>query len=251
MSIADDFSDRLSPGQRAFRYALTRRVISLGVRCYLRVNPPLGLERLPAAPFVLCFNHLNWVDPFVLLTVWPAQPRLYVYGPKERDMRRGWRNHLITWTGMAVPFNPSKTNLLASTKRAVAVLQGGDVLAIAGEGRLSEREDEVMPIHEGPAFVAIHAGVPIVPLGLNGTRWLRFGKRVRLRIGEPISTAGKRADRETLRATTEELHAALTELVQGYADTAVPGPFGRWLTDLFNERPWLASERPDAPTGMG
>ncbi len=258
MPIADDFSDRLSPRQRALRYALTRLAISAGVRCFLRLAPPTGLEHLPSTPFVLCFNHLNWADPFVLFTVWPPQRPLYMYGPKEVDMRRGWRNRLITWTGVAVPYNPSKTNLLASTRRATAVLEAGHVLAIAGEGRLSEREDVVMPIHEGAAFLAIRAGVPIVPLAINGTRWLRFGKRVRVRVGEPIATAGQRADRETLRTTTERVHASLTALVQGYPDTAVPGPFGRWLTDLFNERPWLASERadeaaerPDESAGVG
>jgi 1-acyl-sn-glycerol-3-phosphate acyltransferase len=251
MPVADDFADRLTVRQRAFRYWLTRTVIGLGVRTYLRVTPPAGLERLPPAPFVLCFNHLNWVDPFVLLTIWPAEPRIHIYGPKEADMRRGWRNRLITWTGMAVPFNPAKTNLLASTRRAMAVLEAGDVLAIAGEGRLSEREDVVMPIHEGPAFLAIRAGVPIVPMAINGTRWLTFGRRVRVRLGEPISTVGLRADRETLGDTTERLHAALTEMVQGYPEQPVPGRFGRWFTDLFNERPWLASERSGDVPGPG
>ncbi len=251
MPVADEFTDRLSPRQRALRYALTRLAIGAGVRCYLRVGPPVGLEGLPEPPFVLCFNHLNWVDPFVLITVWPPQRPLYMYGPKEVDMRRGWRNRLITWSGIAVPYHPSKTNLLASTRRAMTVLGAGHVLAIAGEGRLSEREDVVMPIHEGAAFLAIRAGVPIVPLAINGTRWLRLGKRIRVQVGEPIETAGLRADRETLRATTDRVHAALSSLVQGYRDSAVPGPFGRWLTDLFNERPWLASERPDEPAGVG
>lgn len=251
MSVADDFTDRLSPRQRAIRYWLTRTIISLGVRCYLRVTPPSGLDRLPPAPFVLCFNHLNWVDPFVVLTVWPQEPKLYIYGPKEADMHRGWRNRLITWTGMAVPFNPAKTNLLASTRRATAVLEAGRVLAIAGEGRLSEREDVVMPIHEGAAFLAIRAGVPIVPLAINGTRWLSFGRSVRVRLAEPIPTAGLRADRATLEATTARLHAALSELVRDYPTGPAPGRVGRWLTDLFNERPWLASERLDEAADPG
>ena len=77
-------------------------------------------------------------------------------------MRVGWRNRLIRWLGTAVPFEPTKRDLVASARRAVQVVHDGHVLAIAGEGRLSEDEGVVLPIHEGVGFFAIRAGVPIV-----------------------------------------------------------------------------------------
>jgi 1-acyl-sn-glycerol-3-phosphate acyltransferase len=174
----------------------------------------------------------------VLYAVWPRQPRLAIYGPKEEDMRRGLRNRLISWTGAAVPYRPGKDDLLSSARRGLAVLRAGRVLAIAPEGRLSEQEDVVEPFQEGAAFLAIRAGVPLVPLAINGTRWLRFGKVVRIRLGRPIPTTGLRADRATLARLTAELQGQLETLVQGYPDTAEPGPFGRWLTELFADRPW-------------
>ena len=154
-------------------------------------------------------------------------------------MRVGLRNRVIGWVGTAVPFRPGKDDLLTSTRRAIAVLRAGHVLAIAPEGTVGVREDVVLPLNEGAAYFAIRAGVPIVPVAINGTRWLRFGKTMRVRVGEPIPTDGRRADRQTVRELTERLHGELQSIVRGYTDTAVPGPFGRWLTEAFNERPWL------------
>ena len=65
----------------------------------------------------MCFNHPNWVDPFLLATFWPEPPWLYIFGPKEEDMGTGWKNRLISWSRMAVPFKPS--NRTCWIRRAV------------------------------------------------------------------------------------------------------------------------------------
>ncbi len=230
--------DGVHPWRRAARYQLVRLVLALVVRGYVRLRAE-HLARLPRGPYLLCFNHLNWTDPFVLLVLWPARPRLYFYGPREEDMRVGLRNRLIGWLGTAVPFSPAKDNLLTSMRRAVAVLNAGHVLAIAPEGTVGVREDVVLPLNEGAAYLALRASVPIVPVAINGTRWLRFGKTIRVRVGEPIPTTGRRADRATVRELTDRVRDELQSMVGGYADSAVPGPFGRWLTEAFNERPWM------------
>ena len=75
-----------------------------------------------------------------------------------------------------MPFKPSKSDLVDTTKRAQRVIEAGFVLGIAGEGRLSDREGEIVPLQEGVAFFALRARVPIVPVAIIGTRWVRFGK---------------------------------------------------------------------------
>ena len=237
----DPAHDPLPAWRRSVRYHATRIVLWFLVRCWFRLRLE-GFDRLPDPPYVLVFNHLSWADPMVLYATWPASVRVHVYGPKEADMAVGWRNRLIGWIGHAVPFDPDKSHLLTSAKRAVAVLKAGRVLAIAGEGRLTEDEDVVLPLNEGAAFFAIRAGAPILPVAINGTRWLAFGKVVRVRVGEPIVTAGLRADRETLHELTARLQTDLGQLVLGYPDRRVPGPFGRWLTDAFADRPWRREE---------
>jgi 1-acyl-sn-glycerol-3-phosphate acyltransferase len=188
-----------------------------------------------------CFGHPSWTDPIVLMACLPWRPRLYFFGPKEEDMGAGGKNRLMTRTGVAVPYKPGKNDLLDTTRRVAAVFAGGGSLAIAAEGTIHAHEAEVHPLNEGVAYFAMRAGVPIVPVAINGSTWLCFGRTVRVRIGEPIPVGG-RPTREALAALTDRARLALIELGSGYPDPPRPGPFGRWLTELNNE--WPGGSRP-------
>jgi 1-acyl-sn-glycerol-3-phosphate acyltransferase len=209
------------------------------VRLYLRVKFE-GWENIPAdPPYLLNFNHPSWVDPFLVVAFWPRRHRLFIFGPKEEDMRVGWRNRLIAWGRIGVPFKPSRTDLIDTTRRATGVIKAGYVLAIAGEGRLSDREGEIVPLQEGAAFFSLRTGVPIVPLGFIGTRWVRFGKRVTMRVGPAILPGERKANREGMDSLTAELREAMERLLAGADDEQPPGRFARWITELFADRPWL------------
>lgn len=241
-SLSPAASPVSEPG--ALRYHFVRLALGVLLRCYLRIQPE-GFERLPRQPYLICFNHLNWIDPFLLTALWPGPARLFIYGPREDDLRVGARNRIIGWSRRAVPFRPGREDLRTSAARAVAVLARGDILAIAGEGRLSEEEDVVLPIQPGAAYFALRAQVPIVPVAINGARWLRFGKRIRVRVGAPIEPPAPRPTRRAVADLTESVQGALNTMVRDYTDPRIPGPFGRWVTDLFNERPWLTEPGED------
>jgi hypothetical protein len=78
--------------------------------------------------------------------------------------------------------------------------------------------------------------VPLVPVAINGTTWVPFGARLRVRVGEPITTEG-RADRATIAATTEALRAAMLGLIADAPAVPEPGRVGRWMTERFNDWP--------------
>jgi 1-acyl-sn-glycerol-3-phosphate acyltransferase len=200
----------------------------------------MGMEHVPKdRPYLLNFSHPSWIDPIILVAYWPEPPRLFVFGPKEEDMTSNWRNRLLRWSQYAVPFKPSRSDLLDTTRRAMAVFEAGYALSVAGEGRLSDREGEIVPLQDGSAFFALRGRVPIVPVAVIGTRWLRFGKRVTVRAGTPLEVDGLRANREGVVELTDRLQAATEKLLVGARDEPPPGPFGRWLTERFADRPWL------------
>ena len=225
----------ISPLRRTIRYWLSRIFVAGLTRAYLRVRLE-DRDRLPPGPAIYCFNHLSWADPFVLMAVLPFRPRLWFFGPKEEDMRVGGRNRVMHWTGTAIPYKPGKNDLLEATRRVGAVIAAGGVVAIAGEGRIHARESELLPLSEGAAYFALRSGVPLVPVAINGTSWLRFGGRVRVRVGEPLVVAG-RPTREALAELTAQTWTALHGLVANVPDAPPPGRVGRWLSEQFNDWP--------------
>ncbi len=231
--------------RRTLRYWIARVAVAFVARCIFRFQLE-GFDRFPGRPAVYCFNHLSWLDPFVLFGTLPMRPRLYFFGPKEEDMNVGGRNRLMTWTGSAVPYRPGKNDLLGATRRVDAVLRSGGVIGIAGEGRIGHRESTMHPLSEGPAYFALRSGVPIVPIAINGTSWLRFGRRIRVRVGEPIPPEG-RPTREAITALTRRTEEAMLALLADAPTLPPPGRIGRWFTELFNE--WPEGSRPDTPEG--
>jgi 1-acyl-sn-glycerol-3-phosphate acyltransferase len=228
------------------RRSFLRYAIRFFVACYLRVRYE-NFDVLPDPPYLLVFKHPSWVDPFLLASHWPRRHTLFIFGPQEEDITTGWKNALIRWSHMAVPFRPSKTDLLDTTRRATSVLRAGYVLALAGEGRLSDSEERLAPIQDGAAFFALRAGARIVPMAIIGTHWLRFGKTVTMRVGPVVELDGRRPDREGVASLTSEVNVALERLLAGVRDEPPPGPFGRWMTDVLAERPWLSEQAVAAP----
>ena len=225
----------IHPIRRTIRYYLSRLLVAALTRTWSRLEL-VGRERLPAGPAIYAFNHLSWSDPFVLMATMPLRPRLSFFGPREQDMRAGGRNRLMLWTGSAIPYKPRKNDLLDATRRVGAVIADGGVVAIAGEGRIGAIEGRLLPLNDGPAYFALRSGVPLVPIAITGTSWLRFGGRVRVTIGEPIASEG-RPDRAAVAAMTATLAARLGALLHGAPEPVRTGRLARWMSDRFNEWP--------------
>ncbi len=235
-----------APQRSRRRWLVVRAVLRLVTRIYSRVQTD-GLENLPGGPSIICFSHQNWADPFFLFAGLPSRPRVYFFGPEQEDMRRGVRNRLMRWSGTIVPFRPGKRSLVAATRLAEALVARGAAIAIAGEGRIHSGESVLLPLLDGPAYLALRCGVPIVPAAVNGTSWLGFRRVVRVRFGAPIATLPQSGPvtRASVDETTARVWAALHDLVVDFPDRRPPGPVGRRLTEWFND--WPEGSRPPVP----
>jgi len=228
--------------QRWFRHWFSRTVSALIIKGWFRVTV-VNPERFLDQPCVYAFNHLSWMDPLLLLATLPSQPRLYFYGPKQEDLRKGGRNRFMWWTGVPVPFSPRKDDLITSVRYVQAVFDSGGALAIAPEGTIHVHEGDLLSFEDGAAYLALRAGVPIVPVAITGISAARFRGRVLVRLGEPVVVAGRPTRANVARYSALTWHALKT-MVDRDRDLPQPTGFERWLTDLFND--WGEGGRPAA-----
>jgi len=242
--------ERQAPRRSRLWYVIARATMGFVARSYSSVHVE-GSESLPAGPVLLCFSHQCWIDPMYVLAAVPHGPRVYFFGPQEGDMRRGLRNRLMRSFGLVIPFAPGARGLLAATHRSVDLARGGATIAIAGEGRIHSGESYLLPLKEGAAYIALRAGIPLVPVAINGTGWVGFRRRVRVRFGAAIAVPRepmRRPAPEQVAALTGQAFESLAALVQDFGDQRPSGRVGRWLTELFNH--WPDGHRPEPGTPL-
>jgi 1-acyl-sn-glycerol-3-phosphate acyltransferase len=186
-----------------------------------------GRENIPAAPYVLIANHLNWLDSFLLLMAFPAEPRIHLLGDPEllRSRRLQWWivRHVAGYIVVDRRIR-SDSALFELVSRCLAV---GAVLGIYPEGNYGHAEGALLPFKRGFAHFALRARVPVLPVALSGTKDLWFRKRVRVIIGRAISPDGDLAG--LVARSQQQLSAILPE----YREPAGPKLFRRFLTHLF------------------
>lgn len=165
-------------------------IVSRFFRVLLRVGWRLdieGLDRLPPrGPFLMTANHASEIDPIVLSAAMPF--RVTYLAGQELDQ------YPLLFAIIRL-FNPIFVRRgvgdVGAMKACLERLARGEVLVIFPEGGVVQ--PGMGTLHQGAAFLAIRAQVPVVPvalLGLTkmwplGARFPRPG-RVGIRIGDPI-----------------------------------------------------------------
>ncbi len=151
-----------------------------------------GLEKIaPDGSYVFVSNHLSYMDTPVLLANIPQFRFLAKSGLFKIPLLG---THLATAGHIPVPRGDARAAVKTMTTAAQAIRERGISLLIFPEGGRSQT-GELASFQEGAAYIAIRAGVPLVPIALQGTREvLPFGSgqvrsgSVTMRIGDPIPT---------------------------------------------------------------
>ena len=214
------------------RYRLVWGLNRLAMRTLFDVRAS-GREAWPEPPFQIVANHHNGFDPMLVMAATPVEPRITWFGPREADFSRGFKNRVMAFVGGVIPYNPEKTTLTSAVRAVRRVFEADGVLAIFAEGRIGFRESELLPFEEGAVAFAVGSGVPIVPCAIVGSTQLWFRRRIEIRFGPPLQTAGVhgRDGRAALDARLREALAALLPRDEPRLPRRRPL---RFLTDLLN-----------------
>ena len=156
----------------------------------------------PKKPYVFMSNHQGFFDiPAACATI-PNNIHFVAKKSLGYVPVLGW---YIRVAGHILIDRGRRQEAMRSLELAGAKIAKGKSIIIYPEGTRS-RDGVIRPFKKGPFVMALAAQVPIVPVAIEGTKdimtkggiRMRPG-RVRIRLGEPIPTAGlTMADRETL-----------------------------------------------------
>ncbi|HEJ83558.1 MAG TPA: 1-acyl-sn-glycerol-3-phosphate acyltransferase [Desulfobacteraceae bacterium] len=174
-----------------------------------------GADNLaPGRTYIFVGNHVSQFDIFSFQGYFPHDFRWIA---KKELFRIPFFGPAMLRSGI-VPIDRSHgREALKSLNRAAEKIAGGTSVLIFPEGTRS-RDGRLHPFKTGAVMLAIKAGVPVVPVGFNGTyailpkgKLLPNNGEIIIRIGEPISPAGyKPRDKNKL---ADHLHDRVAELL--------------------------------------
>ncbi len=192
-----------------------------------------GREQLPAGPYVMAANHLSFIDP-VMVTLVAKRNVRYLAVADLFDTHHLF-DRLISFFG-AIP-TPRDRVPIAAIRTALAELDAGRPVGVFPEGRRVARWREEAP-QRGAAWLAMMAGVPLVPVAMQGnqgtlgmvqTAFRRSA--IRIWVDEPMDPFDFIDHVDPIGALTEAWLAAVGERLDPWWD-------GPNLEDRLKLMPW-------------
>lgn len=190
-----------------------------------RIQRVDGLENLPRGGFIAAVNHQSWIDSAIV------GGALYRHIDKAlRFVAQSSKYHSFG----GIPINEYDKGSVIDI--ANGYLEAGHPVVIFPEGN-SNHNPELRTGKTGAARLALSSGLPVVPIGIQGTRgvkawqaviWFcRFWKPCRVTIGRPISFTKRTltgSDQAVLMQTTDAIMRAISSVsTKPYADL-IPDP---------------------------
>jgi 1-acyl-sn-glycerol-3-phosphate acyltransferase len=176
-----------------------------------------GLEQIdPKKTYLFLANHQGNCDPMALLATIPQDTRYIV---KEELLKVPFLNIGMKMGKFVVIDRKDRMDSLRGMNQAVVQLQHGESFLVFPEGTRT-RTGKMGGFKKGPFMMAIQAGVPIVPITIDGSYEVMPPTRLRINPGtvrllfhSPIDTRGMEAEeRDSLKEKVRQIIASgLTE----------------------------------------
>lgn len=174
-----------------------------------------GVEVLYSGdPFIVMSNHESHLDPPALIL---SSERPVGFLTKQELKWIPFFGWALERTGHVFIDRKHKDRSHKSIDKAASKIADGRCVAVFPEGTRT-LDGELLPFKKGGFVLAVKSGVPIVPVGLAGTRniypaknaWVRGTGPVAIVYGTPIPTAGVTLD--TKDQLMEEVRLRITDL---------------------------------------
>ena len=161
-----------------------------------------GLENVAKdKPHVFVSNHQSTIDIPVLFAALPSDFRFVAKKALMYVPMLGWYMWLARFVFVD---RANHRDAVASLEKAAAQVRGGISIAMFAEGTRSETNG-VLPFKKGPFALAMKAGIPIVPVAIEGSgrlmpknSWNITPGPIRVSIGPPIDPTQFGEDRDAL-----------------------------------------------------
>ena len=150
------------------RHGVRIALLCIGVPIRVR-----GRENLPVGACVAVANHASYVDGIALTSALPARFTFVV-----QDGAADWPYVGLVIRRMGVSFinRSSAREGAAQTRGLIRRVEEGESLAIFAEGTF-EPDPGLLAFKKGAFLIASRANVPVLPVGIRGTRRLYGGRR--------------------------------------------------------------------------
>lgn len=228
MAEPDTFMAGASLASRIF-YSIFRAIVVGVCRAYTRTTI-IGTHNIPKdGAFLLAPIHRSNIDTPLAAAV--TRRRMRFMGKDSI-----WKIRPIGWIVSALGAFPVTRGSAdrEALKRCIAVLQAGEPLVLFPEGT-RQSGPIVMPLFDGAAYVAVKAGVPIIPVGIGGSERVMpkgskmiYPKKCVVIIGEPLVAQvdeNGRIPRSAVKDITQQLSDTLQSLFdQAQALAGCPNP---------------------------
>jgi 1-acyl-sn-glycerol-3-phosphate acyltransferase len=143
-------------------YKITRWLGKIILKVYFRVHIK-GLENIPDnEACIVVANHASFLDPFLISIIAPRVIHYITYAFFYYHPACHW----FCKRTYCIPLKKDGKDISA-LKKSLQLLKGGEIVAIFPEGKRSET-GQLGKGEPGVALIALKAGVPILPVGIQG-----------------------------------------------------------------------------------